>query len=56
MNVSLCFFLWIFFTQDEHELRWFDYMKDVVLDEGIPTQFISYFRSYILFYMNFQKS
>jgi hypothetical protein len=41
MNLSLFSFL-EFCTQDEQELWRFDYMKDVVLDERIPTKFISY--------------
>jgi hypothetical protein len=35
MNLSLISFL-EFCTPEEQELRRFDYMKDVVLDEGIP--------------------
>jgi hexokinase len=32
-----------FCTLEEQELKRFDYMKDVVLDEGIPTKFTLYF-------------
>jgi hypothetical protein len=42
-DMNLCLFSFLkFCTQDEQELRRFDYMKDVVLDEGIPIKFISY--------------
>jgi len=42
INLSLFSFSKIC-TLEEQELRIFDYMKDVVLDEGIPTKFVSYF-------------
>jgi hypothetical protein len=42
INLSLFSFS-EFCTLEEQELRRFDYMKDVVLDEGIPTKFTSYF-------------
>jgi hypothetical protein len=42
MNLSLFLFSG-FCTLEEQELRRFDYMKDIVLDEGIPTEFILYF-------------
>jgi hypothetical protein len=42
MNLSLFSFL-EFCTLDEQELRRFYYMKDVVLDEWIPTNLTSYF-------------
>jgi hypothetical protein len=37
MNLSL-FLFFQFCTQEEQELRRIDYMKDVVLDERIPTK------------------
>jgi hypothetical protein len=40
MNLSLFSFS-EFCTLDEQELRRFDYMKDVVLYEGVPTKFVS---------------
>jgi hypothetical protein len=42
MNLSLFLFS-EFCTLEEQELRRFDYIKDVVLDEGILTKFILYF-------------
>jgi hypothetical protein len=42
MNLSLILFS-EFYTLEKQELRRFDYMKDVVLDDGIPTKFILYF-------------
>jgi hypothetical protein len=42
MELSLFSFL-KFCTLDEQELRRFDYIKDAVLDEGIPTNLTSYF-------------
>jgi hypothetical protein len=42
MNLSLFSFL-EFCTLDEQELRRFYYMKDVGLDEWIPTNLTSYF-------------
>ena len=42
INLSLFSFSKIC-TLEEQELRRIDYMKDVVLDEGIPTKFVSYF-------------
>jgi hypothetical protein len=43
MDLSLFSFT-EFCTLEEQELRIFDYMKDLVMDEGIPTKFISYFQ------------
>jgi hypothetical protein len=37
-----------FCTLDEQELRRFNYMKDIVLDEAVPTKFNLYF-SYLYF-------
>jgi hypothetical protein len=42
MELSLFSFL-KFCTLDEQELRRFDYIKDVVLDEGILTNLTPYF-------------
>jgi hypothetical protein len=43
-----------FCTLDEQELRIFDYMKDVVLDEAVPIKFNSYFLTFDLSSMNFE--
>jgi hypothetical protein len=40
---------------NEQELRITSYMKDVVLHEGNPNQFISYFQSYNFLAMKFQS-
>jgi hypothetical protein len=53
MNLSLFSFP-EFCILKEQELRT-DYMKDVVLYEGIPTIFFNIFVSSILFDMNFQN-
>jgi hypothetical protein len=49
MNLSL-FSISEFCTLEEQELRSLDYMKDVLLDEGISTKFISYF-FVVVFYL-----
>jgi hypothetical protein len=54
INLSLFSFS-EFTTLEEQESRRFDYMKDVDLDEGISTKFISYYLEQYFIYYGFLK-